>query len=169
MPDLRGVSRFMILLPLIFLYNNCQGGFRSNPGTGTFANNSQCKLGPKTTLKLMNFQTSKHCTDLSSIICESRVFKPNINSGLDKSMLCAQSGPLGGHCLEVQVRNFNTSSAEGSKEDFEVGGAYNYEEFNCYYSSFKSEGQALINSTGASLEEALGELHSTCYQMGEDT
>ena len=78
--------------------------------------------------------------------------------------------PGGTICVDVDIRQFNTSAALGPESraaDFEPGGSYNHEEVKCAH-RWRQNGMAVFTGDRESLEEALSEAMDACERASEE-
>jgi hypothetical protein len=105
------------------------------------------------------------CGDFNNYVCERRVFSPDLAT-LSHSLKECLPGDL--ICVDVEVRQFNTTVAKASArpEQFEPGGDYNHEEIHCYHRMLY-KGVALFEEPGDSLAEALARTMAACEAAEE--
>ena len=144
-------------------YMNCSDYKKTEDSLGS----QSCPAGKLNALEELNFIAENDCMDPSLIQCEQRVFSPNIENSQFNVEQCIDHVSLGTVCTEVTLRNYDTSSAQGSREDFAEGGPYNYQEVNCYYKKFTYNDRAIFSASSASLQESLSTLHQLCMNGGE--
>ena len=107
------------------------------------------------------------CDDFASYACERRIFNPDIETMTHSLKECLPGNRI---CVDVDVRQFNTSVARGpnsSPADFAPGGSYNNEEVRCYHRWFYN-GMAIFEGDRPSLEESLSVAMAQCEKALEN-
>lgn len=107
------------------------------------------------------------CDDFASYACERRVFSPDVQ---DMTHLLTECLPGDTICVEVDVRQYNTSVARGPSaqaSDFEPGGSYNHEEVRCHH-RWLYEGAVLFEGEKSTIEESLSAAMSACEKALEN-
>jgi hypothetical protein len=157
------IYHWLFLLPFIVLYNNC-GGFKKID-TQKVLGSSTCQISAKVSLKLAQFSINE-CDKLSDIVCEKRLFNPEVLSGDYLVKECISSSTLGEHCFDLMVRQYDTSQADGEPEEFALGGSYNYQEINCYNKKWTHNNVAIFTSSAQSSVAAVEQLYKKCIEGG---
>ena len=151
----------LLLLPVLVLYGNC-GSYEGS--TGDTLGSQSCMNSAQHSRKLLNFDAETDCENAELISCDSRRFSPDTRNLEFEQDICDRSESFGDHCLTVKFRHYDTSSAEGAGEDFEPGGEYNYQEFNCYMKKYTHNDQAIFQSSAPTLRESLDQLYANCLK-----
>jgi hypothetical protein len=105
------------------------------------------------------------CADFNNYTCERRVFSPDVS---DMSHALKECLPGDRICVDVEVREFNTSVARAtaSEASFAPGGEYNHQEVNCSH-RMVYRGVALFTGHADSLAEALAQAMSACEKAAK--
>lgn len=149
---------------LLTSFQNCGKGFESSIG---LSKSSLCQAKIREQAQKLSWSASAlRCGDMASYVCERRVFSPDVE---DMSHVLTECVSDGGTCVEVQVRQFNTSVARTPAADaseFQPGGSYNHEEVKCYHRQLY-QGLAIFSADGDSLAEALSGAMASCEAAAE--
>lgn len=128
---------------------------------------AQCKakLVNEAKAELKAFPQGVNCADFNQYSCERRIFSPSVAEMTHSLKECVYGGSF---CVDVEVRQFNTSAARASAlaEDFQPGGDYNREEIRCSH-KYVYRGLRVFQGDGESLEEALAQALRLCERGAE--
>lgn len=154
------------LIPMVLAFQNCGKGFSAADLKKT--SSSQCKAQMKSeALKQKWTNSDFRCDDFASYSCERRVFSPDVQDMSHNLTECLPGDTI---CVDVEVRQFNTSVARGpasNSADFAPGGSYNHEEVNCHH-RWLYNGIALFEGSSSTMEESLSAAMSACEKALEN-
>lgn len=152
---------WLLILPVLILYVNCDG---YKPADSRDINSQTCHNSAKHSLKLQNFDASKDCSHWDDVVCEKRSFRPDLPTKISLADECLNTEVWGDICIEITYRDYDTSGASLDSSLYEPGASYNYQEYNCYFASFKHHGEAIFNSSHELLNESLNSLYKSCVE-----
>jgi|GEM_PF-4692808 len=151
---------------MLLAFQNCGKSFE--PAGLDKTASSQCKAKMKSdALKMKWTNADFRCDDFSSYSCERRIFSPDLDTMTHSLKECLPGDTI---CVDVDVRQFNTSVARGPSSnlaDFQPGGSYNHEEVRCYH-RWLYNGMAIFEGDRATLEESLSDAMSACEKALEN-
>jgi hypothetical protein len=153
----------LLALGMVFSFQNCGKGFQ--PANESVFNSAQCSAKIRAEAPSYKLSPSDlNCGDFNQYACERRIFSPDVTDLSESVKECVGSGDT---CVDVDVRQFNTTPARTSgvtnDASFAPGGDYNHEEVNCYH-RMVYRGTSLFEGSAASLEESLAKAMSACEQ-----
>lgn len=152
------------MVPVLVLYGNCDG-YQSTQES--ISSSSTCANNASLSLKLLDFNSARDCENLNLVHCDSRQFSPEVdNSAENQVEYCLEDSDFGETCLIVTEYRFNTRGASDLADDYKEGGAYNYQEFNCYMSRFSHKDKPVFSVSKPSLKESLLALKEQCLEGG---
>jgi len=156
----------ILTLLMVASFQNCSGKFKSSRAV-LESSSAQCKAVLKAEVSAQKLPAAElRCGDFNSFACERRVFSPDVE---DLSHSLKECMPGDQICVDVDVRQFNTSGARSpaSESEFTEGGAYNREDVRCYH-RLRVKGLAVLDGEGDSIEAALAQaMHSCEAAVGE--
>ena len=125
----------------------------------------QCRAQMKA--EAMQKGHSFKCGNLQDYACERRIFSPDVEAKNYSTSECLEDGSA---CLNVEVRQFNTSHARAFEpaETFLAGAEYNREEVRCHH-LFIYENMAVFEGEGESIAAALAGATDACEKAQESS
>jgi len=150
----------LIVTGLMVSFQNCGRGFRSLESS---SNSAQCLAKLRADAPSLNFSaTDLNCADFNAYACERRIFSPDAVDMTESLKECTSDNQI---CVDVEVRQFNTSAAAntGGLPDgaFAAGGEFNHEEIHCYHRMIY-HGTSLFEGSGDSLDASLAAAMAAC-------
>lgn len=155
---------YLMIIPALILYSNCDGYKSTEDSAGSL---SSCTNTASLSLKLLKFDADADCNNTSLVQCDRRVFSPSQDNDQDQAEECLSDSPFGAVCIRLNEHFFNTSQASGETVDFEPGGSYNYQEYNCYMKRYSHNQKPIFQSSEPTLNGSLVALKEQCLQGGE--
>jgi len=158
----QGIIWGVLAAGILVSFQNCGKGFKA---TGSDSLSAQCQANIKATAPSFKLSAGQlNCSDFNNYICERRVFSPDVSDLAHALKECLPGDQI---CVDVDVREFNTSSArklpESTSEDFQPGGQFNHEEVKCMH-RMVYRGVSLFEGNSDSIEEALAQAMKGCEQ-----
>lgn len=147
------------------LYVNCSG-FKGMSSLSV-ANLSSASCRAKLQAAAESVVAVNDCQNVQNYSCERRVFSPVAGNTSFSSTEC---GALDGRdvCVNTQTLSFNTEVARSpsSEKEFESGGEFNREEFQCIY-NVKNSTAPLFQADGKSVIDALSHSVQHCNERAK--
>lgn len=145
---------------MIVSFQNCGRGFKSQEISSVSA---QCREAVKAAAPSYKLTREElNCGDFNNYGCERRIFSPDL---ADMSHSLKECLPGDTICVDVDVRQFNTSAARRAEPideaAFAPGGEYNRQEVTCYH-RMVYRGVSLFEGHADSLEASLAQAMSAC-------
>ncbi len=147
---------------LMVSFQNCGKGFQTKV---TDSLSAQCQAKIKESAPSFKLSAEElNCSDFNQYSCERRIFSPDVSDISHSLKECLPGDQI---CVDVDVREFNTSSARKlagvSPESLQPGGEFNREEVHCYH-RMVYRGVSLFEGSGETIEESLAHSMAACEQ-----
>jgi hypothetical protein len=157
------ITWILFAFGMIVSFQNCGKGFKSS--TESVFSSAQCNAKVRSEAPSYKLSASElNCGDFNQYACERRIFNPDSPDLTESVKECVGGGDT---CVDVDIRQFNTSAARASgvtdAASFAPGGDYNHEEVNCYH-RMVYRGISLFEGSADSLEESLSKAMAACEQ-----
>lgn len=160
----RPIAWLLFPSALLVPFQNCSQKMESAKVAAS--SSAQCKAQYKAeALQGLN-PAALNCGNFNNYACDRRIFSPDV---ADMSHLLKECLVGGENCVDVEIRQYNTSPVRGAASDeymFEPGGSYNREEIRCHHRYLYRQ-MAVFEGEGDSLEEALAAAMKACEKAGE--
>jgi len=151
----------ILTLGMVVSFQNCGKGFQ--PTAADSFSSAQCSAKMRAEASTLHLSASElNCGDFNAYACERRIFSPDT---VDLSEAVKECVPNSQICVDVDVRQFNTTPARSTASDaqFQPGGDYNHEEIHCYH-KMVYRGISLFDGSADSLEASLAKAMAACEQ-----
>ena len=149
----------ILLIPVLVLYTNCDGYKSSDETLGSLGS---CANSASLSLKLLKFDPETDCLDKDLISCDVRSFSPENSNQSNNEERCLNHPTYGEVCINLTIRNYNTTGASRDPAEYAPGAAYNYDEVNCHLQKFSHQDVAIFSSSEDNLENSLSALYERC-------